>query len=302
MVKQIYWYVLAAFLFAAAGCGPKAKVTRTTPVADLRPYRVVAVRAAGSGQGANLVQQLEMGTVSQLASRCQFDSVVPASHLGSAQPDLVLDLNIQRAFRGGTGMIQNQNKAVVEVLAVLSDGVTQDLLGSAWIQGESSSVLVTGASPEGQAVDAVAKKIADVLGKSGCRGERIARAPEQPEQPAEGGETAGEAGGENGGAVGGESGQGDPARREGAEALNDEGKALFKQANIEGAVDKFKAASALYPDPRYDFNLCISYETLKRYDEALAMCQQVIDKKPEQRLVDKAKSRIAIIQDLRAGK
>ncbi len=304
--------LLSAALLVAVGCGPSAKVTRTTPVADLQSYGVVAVRADGNVSG-DLVQQLESSTIQQLAQRCQFSAVLPAAQMGQNKPDLVLDLNLQRTFRGGTGFIKNQNKATVEVLAVLSDGVSDDLLGSAWIQGESSSVMVSGVSPEGQAVDAVAKKIAQVLGNSGCKGPRVARAEPPPENGDTGsaGDTgdsgnAGDTGDSGNAGDTGDSGNagdtGDAAKKEGAEALNDAGKAAFKKADMTTAAAKFQAAGDLYPDPRYDFNLCMTYEALKRYDEAIATCQKVIDKQPEQRLIDKAKDRIEIIQQLEQGK
>ena len=111
MSRLSQWFIFAMLAFALSGCSASAKVTRTTPVADLRPYRVVGVRAAGTLQPGALLNQLEMSTISQLVKRCQFDSVVPAAR-SSGTPDLVLDLNIQRSFRGGTGMIKNENKVV----------------------------------------------------------------------------------------------------------------------------------------------------------------------------------------------
>ena len=83
-----------------------------------------------------------MSTVNQVMKNCQFDNVVLDGTAG-AQPDLWIDLNLQKSFRGGTGIIQNDNKATIEVLMVLSDGASEDLLGSAWITGESSSVSVS---------------------------------------------------------------------------------------------------------------------------------------------------------------
>jgi hypothetical protein len=347
------------------GCRASAKVTRTTPVANLQSYRVVGVRAAGIPRSYQLTNFLADATVKQLAKRCQFTNVVLANHAGNAKPDLMIDLNIRRMFRGGTSqIIQNPNKAVVDVLVVLSDGIDNDLLGSAWIRGESASVQVSGTmSPEGAAVKAIAERVAKVLAKSGCRGPRVARAPEddKTKTAASGGGSGGGAGGSdnnsanntnnggnntnnggnntdnnggnntnnggnntdnnggnntnnggnntdnnggnntnNGGNT--EGGGGDPnagAQKAMAETLNDEGKGMFKQANIAGALAKFQEAEKLIPDPRYVYNQCLAYEVLRKYDTATSTCKRVLTMKPSGRLKAKVDRRLGIIASLK---
>lgn len=299
-----------------SGCGASAKVTRSTPVADLQTYRVAGIRAQGIPQATGLVEQLGMSTVSSVMEKCQFDSVVLDGQAG-AQPDLWIDLNLQKSFRGGTGIIQNENKATVEVLMVLSDGIDDELLGSAYITGESSSVAISGTSPEGSAVDAVAKVIGDLLGKSGCTGTRVARAPDPVEPPPgdddddtpppsdDDDDDVPPPDDDDDDMPPGDDDDDDDtpnpeaAAKAAAEALNDEGKSLFKNGNVNGAVAKFEQAADTFPDPRYNYNLCVGYENLERYDEAAAQCQMVIDAKPEKRLIDKATNRLGIIKELR---
>ncbi len=318
---------LLAVSLAAVGCSASATVTRTTPVANLQSHQTVLVRAAGISKAQQFINELADVTVAEVSKKCQFASVMPANMAGGQRPDLLIDLNIRQSFRGGTGLIKNYNKATVEVLVVLTDGATDELLGSATIRGESAAVSTSGSSPEGAAVGAVAKKIAEVLSKSGCMGPRVARTyPNDNQGGAGGGSDAAGAGGGNGGAGAGGDGVGTGAGGAGAvgggvggggastvvggggaaavnkakaDALNNEGKNLFRAADLNGAIAKFEAAVVLFPDPRYHYNLCLSYETLKRYDDALTMCQTVLDKNPGKRLEAKATRRIGIIRTLK---
>ncbi len=308
-------------------------------MASLQSYKVVGVRAKG---GYNLSRILASQTVAQLSRRCQFTNV-ELSNYSRTKPDLILDLKIHRSWRGGSGIIQNQNKATVDVLLVLSDGIDSELLGSAWIRGQSASLALNVAgrpqAPEEDALGAVAKTVADILGKSGCRGPRVARAPDPPPTKIAkntsntgggntdgnngggntdgnngGGNTDGNNGGGNtdgnngGGNTDGNNGGGntdvanqgdDGAAKAKAEKLNSEGKQLFIAADIAGAVAKFEAAAQAHPDPRYDFNICLGYETLKRYKDALSMCKRVLSKNPSAKLRGKAQKRLKIIADLK---
>jgi len=336
--------------FVGVGCTASAKVTRTTPVANLKSYKVVGVRAKG---GYNLSRVLAASTIAQLSRRCQFTNV-ELSNYSQSKPDLILDLKIHRSWRGGSGIIQSRNKATVDVLMVLSDGLDSELLGSAWIRGESAAVALNinnrPQAPEEDALGAVAKKVASILSKSGCRGPRVARAPDPPPTTiakntsntgggnngggnngggnngggnngggnTDGGNNGGgnngggnNGGGNNGGGNtdGGNNGggntttagnqTGDTEAKARGEALNKEGKQLFIGANIAGAVSKFEAAAAAYPDPRFDFNICLGYETLKQYSKALAVCQRVLTKNPSAKLRGKTEKRLKIIADLR---
>ena len=294
-------HLLAPVALAAAaaltGCHPSAKLKQTTPVANLQSYGVVAVRGGEGSIDHRLTRQLVDQTILQLTGHCHFHQVVPMEQLGDQQPDLIIDLNIRGSSRGGSGLIQNANKAVVDVLVVLSDGINQDLLGTAWVSGESAAVMTGAESPESQAIGAVARELGQVLTRSGCTGQRVARAAEPPEGgggEAGGGEGGGEAGGEGtgGGGV-------DPERAAQAEALNDEGKKQFLAGEMEQALGTFQKAAGLVPDARYQLNICLAYEALKRYDDALATCEQVAAQTVNPRVAAKASDRIAIITELK---
>ena len=283
---------------ALASCAPSAKVKQTTPVANLQSVGVVAVRAAEGSIDHRLTRQLVDQAILQLTGHCHFHQVVPAEQLGGKQADLIIDLNIRGSSRGGGGLIQNANKAVVDVLVVLSDGINQDLLGTAWVSGESAAVMTGAESPEAQAIGAVARELGQMLTRSGCTGQRVARAPEPTEGEGGGAAGGGEAGG---GETGGGEGAGgvDPERAAQAEALNEQGKKQFLAGEMEQALGTFQQAAGLVPDARYQLNICLAYEALKRYDDALATCEQVAAQTVNPRVAAKASDRIAIITELK---
>jgi hypothetical protein len=279
--------VLAAAL-ALTACKASASIKHVTPVANLQSYSTVAVRGAPTTSDPHLTRVLIEDTVMQLAQQCQFHRVLPIEHVTDGAPDLIVDLNIRRSFRGGTGLVQNENKATVEVLVVLSDGISQELLGTAWLNGESAAVMTNAQSPEYQAVGAVASQLGKVLAKSGCTGDRIARAPAEPSDQTS---AAPEGGDPEPGS------EAETLAR--AEALNDEGKRLFLSADMNGALGKFQEAAQLVPDPRFELNICLAYEALKRYDDAIATCEKVAAQTANPRVAAKAKERVAINQHLR---
>ena len=86
-----------------------------------------------------------------------------------------------------------------------------------------------------------------------------------------------------------------------AEAANNEGKRLFRAAEIASAKEQFLLAIRLVPAPKYQFNLCLAHEALNEYDAAAAACQNVINGGTDQRLSEKAQQRLSIIADKRAG-
>jgi len=271
---------LAAPVGGLTACGPKATVRKASPVADLRVYRKVLVRGQ-SGQAAWQGDDLAKRTAAQLQALCGFEAVF-AGGQGGRDFDLILDLNILSSARGGGGIIKNPNLAVIEVAMVLSDGLSDELLGSAEIRGQSSSVLVNNNNPEQQALAVVSQQIGKILLKSGCTGPRIARVdpvPEEKPQPkAEKPEVTEE----------------QIAR---AEDLNNQGKTYFRGAQVSQAKDAFQQAIELNPDPRYMMNLCLAHEALKSYDDAIKTCEAVIAAKPEPRLATKAEQRILLIAD-----
>lgn len=266
-----------------AACGPSASVMRTTPVADLQSYQTALVRVAVAPGLERFAPVLEFATADSLRGRCNFGNVVGPSQLGDVRPDLILDLNIRGSARGGSGFVQNPNVAEVNVTMVLSDGLDESLLGSADITGKSSAVALTASDPENEALVEVGKRVAAILVKSGCVGQRIARtAPdvERP-QPASNG----------------------PALTEKqlaqAEAANDEGKRFFRAADIPAAKAQFELAIRISRDPRFYFNLCLAHEGLDEYEQAVQACEAVVASNPDPALADKANKRLAIIAEKR---
>jgi hypothetical protein len=270
--------LLLATVATTGACVPSAKVRRTTPVANLQSYRNVLVRVAAAPNANQHVAQLEFQTSDAMRQSCSFGRVMGATEQGQIKPDLIVDLNIRRTARGGGGFIKNPNLATVDVTMVLSDGLDESLLGSADIQGRSSAVLVQGENPEDQAISAVAKRIAAIMGNSGCKGERIARAedpaPANPGQSDPG--TTDPANPDPGTPAPGTpdpaTPAADPEAIAKAEAANDEGKRLFRAADIAAAKAQFEQAISFHDDPRFQFNLCLAHEALGELKQADAAC------------------------------
>ncbi|HUS66942.1 MAG TPA: hypothetical protein VMZ28_20530 [Kofleriaceae bacterium] len=294
---------------------------RITPVANLQVYSLVQVRGTGadaSGQGdAKLAYELERAALVKIREKCAFVDVVAGAQPAPRPPDLLLDATILRSGRGGDGLVQNENLAVVDVKLVLSDGVDQELLGSADIQGKSSGV-DTGGSPEQEALEAVAGSIADILVKSGCVGPRVARAtPPTPPGPVgtpPGPGTTPPGPGTDPGTgtttppgPGTDPGTGtttppadDPVAK--AEAENEAGKAKFRSADVAGAKAHFETAISIHKDARFVFNLCLAQEALNELDAAAATCQSINSMNPPAALADKVKLRLEIIADKKKNK
>jgi hypothetical protein len=287
-----------AVLLLFAACHPSATVERTTPVADLQVYRSAAVRVAAAPGLEAQVAPLEFALTNYLRQRCSFERILTGPEAQAGQSDLVLDLNVLKAGRGGDGFIKNENMATVDVLLVLSDGINGDLVGSAKIKGKSSQVQVSGDSPEQQALDVVARSVGEMLDKSGCSGPRVARAVETPVDAGPGAAPGGDAG------PGPEPGPGQVSaeQRAQAEAANDEGKRLFRAADLAGAMAQFADAEKLVPDPRYTFNICLAHEALEEWNDAVTACNRALGMKPSASLTDKINARIAIIRQRQAAK
>jgi hypothetical protein len=292
-VRASPWF-LAALI---AGCHPSASVEHTMPVANLQSYRTVALRVkstAFASQGQAM--SLEAAVLQKLQQTCGFSQVGP---VGATPADVVLDLNITNTSRGGGGLISNSSQARIDTLLVLTDGQNGDLLGTARIHGKSSGMIINGAPPENEAIDIVAKTVADVLAKSGCTGPRIARV-EEPKPPVTGpgvGSGSAAAGSDNPGPVGLGSPVGpDETHRAEADALNEQGKDKLRGADLPGAQAAFQQANALVPDPRYVFNLCLVYETQEQWDKAIASCRQARAMNPQPNLVTKIDHRLDLLQ------
>ncbi len=280
---------LAALL---AGCRPSATVQRTVPLANLVSYTGVVVRATGASESraGRLSLVLEHAAVDRIRRRCAFTDVQSGSDAPPDMPaELFLDVTVQRSFRGGGGLIQNENQATVDVKLVLSDGADEELVGAADIRGKSGGIVINNASPEEEAVNAVADSIANILVRSGCSGPRVARArPPARRPPPDTGEEDVELVAEQ---------QNDVVTK--AEAENEEGKRLFRSADVPGAKLHFQAAIRLHRDARYVFNMCLAEEALGRLDAAVSTCKSVIAMKPEPALAEKAKLRLQILAEKR---
>jgi hypothetical protein len=287
---RAYTWLLTALL---ASCHPSATVERTTPVANLKSYRTVALSVrstAFASQG--LASYLQTSVLQKLQRHCGFEQVGPA---GGAPADVVLDLNITHSGRGGGGFVSNNNLATIDTLLVLSDGQSGDLLGTARIRGRSSGMIINNERPEQEAIEVVAKSVTDLMWKSGCAGPRVARV--EPPPPQTGSGSVAHAGSATG--SGASQGSGTPpvddARRAQAEALNEDGKLKLRSADMAGALAAFQQANALVPDPRYQYNVCLTLEAQEQWASAVAACKQARAMNPEPRLVAKIDKRLELL-------
>lgn len=275
-----------ALLIAAAcvGCRPSATVEHTTPVANLKAYRAVALRVQSTAFAAQgQAVYLENAVTDKLRRACGFEQV---GRVGEVQGDVVIDLNITRVARGdSTGFVSNQNLATIETMLVLSDGQTGELLGTARIKGKSSGIVINNERPELEAIDVVAKTITEVLTKSGCSGPRIAKIEPTPAAatppPKEGSGAAP--------AI-------DESKRADAEKLNEQGKEKLRGADLTGAMGSFQQAVALVPDARYQYNVCLTFEAQEQWANAIAACKQARGMNPEPRLVTKIDHRLELLK------
>ena len=269
-----------------AGCKASASVQQTLPVANLQAMRTVGltVRAtAFAAQGQAMM--LEQAVTQKLQRQCGFSAV---GRPGSGPPaDVLLDLNITSATRGASGWGGQQSR--IETLLVVSDGVSGELLGTARISGKSSGAMLAGTPPETEAVEVVSKSVADVLAKSGCAGPRIARAEPPPDEtkPPDTGSNTGSAT---------DPGKPDESKKAEAEAINEDGKVKLRSADIPGALAAFQQANSIYPDARYQFNVCLALEAQERWSDAIAACQQAKAMNPQPSTAAKIDKRLALLQ------
>lgn len=282
-------HVMRPFLVAAvlAACHPSASVQRTMPIANLQTYHSVGLRITAVPQAQGQAYYLENAVLDRLHRTCGFESVTRA---GGAPTDLILDLNVVAAGRGGSGWIQNANLATIDTLLVLSDGSNGELLGSARIHGQSSQMALNTSNPEQQAVDVVAQTIGDILGKSGCGGPRLAKVAPPPPPPNTGSATAP---GQGSGSAVATSGDG---HRADADKLNDQGKDKFRTADLNGALAMFEQANNVDPDPRYVLNICLAYEALEKWGDATASCKQARAMNPPPDLAAKIDHRLDLLK------
>lgn len=261
------------------------------PVANLQSYRSVALRVHSSAYVTqDLSRLMEDSVLARLRERCGFEAVGAAN---GGPADVVLDLNITKHQRGGTGWIRNENQVLIDTLLVLSDGIDGELLGTATIHGKSSGTVINNRPQENEAIEVIAKSVAELLATSGCSGPRVARMPDPV--PA----STGSAGTGSAGQPGGELGSGavvDESRRAEAEALNEQGKEKLFGADTAGALALFQQANATLPDPKYQFNVCVALGAAERWDEAIAACTQARSMNPSAKLAAKIDQRLEALR------
>ncbi len=251
------------------------------PVASLNSYRTVALRVHSSAFAAQgQAMFLEQQTIEQLRKKCGFERV----EAGAGNADVVLDLNITNAGKGGGGWVSSGSTAFVDTLLVLTDGQDGQLLGAAKIHGTSSGVIINNAPPENEATGAIAKSIADIFAKSGCTGPRIAKVIDPgptPPPPGDGSNAPPPP---------------DESRRAEAEAIADQGKEKLYAADYAGALAAFEKANSLVPDAKYQFNICIVFGVQDQWDTAIAACQKAKGMNPPPALAAKIDRRIELLQ------
>jgi len=259
------------------------------PVANLKTYGTVSLSVRASAFASQgLAMYLEEAVVGRLRQHCSFTRI---ERPNQNPADVILDLNITSTGKGG-GIVSTSAVATIDTLLVLTDGQSGDLLGTARIRGKSSGSILNSRAPENQAVDVVATEIANLLAKSGCAGPRLARTEPPPSQkPATGSAVSqGSAGTTS------EPTTPDESKRAAAEQLNEDGKVKLRSADMKGALALFQQANATLPDARYQYNVCLAFEALEQWDNAVAACQQARGMNPEARLVQKIDKRLEALQ------
>lgn len=282
-MRLALWFLVTAL----AGCRPSAKVENTIPVANLQSYRTVGLRVQSTtfaSQGQAMF--LETAVLDKLRQKCGFEQV---NRAGGTPADVMLDLNITNTGRGG-GFISSSSTATIDTLLVLTDGQTGELLGTSKIRGTSSGMIINNAPPENEAVEVVAKAVADLLAKSGCSGPRIAR-----EVPTPTPDPKTEPTGTGSGTGSGSAAPIDESRRAEADAINEQGKDRLRSADVPGAIAAFQQANTVAPDPRYVFNICLALEAQEQWNNAIAACRQARGMNPESRLAAKIDARLELL-------
>jgi hypothetical protein len=287
----------ASLLFLAlAACRPSATVEKTIPVANLQAYQTVGLRVhtnAFASQG--LAMMFEASVTQKLQQQCSFTQV---TKVASPPQDVVIDLNITKISRGGSGLLTNPNLAEMDTLMVLTDGLDGQLLGTATIRGKSSGMMINNAKPEIEALEIVAKTIAEMFAKSGCSGARVARATPPPVAPDPGTPTTPttpDPANPNPNPTEPSNPVGDPARLTEAEELNARGREALIVADAKGAQALFQQANAIVKTAKFTYNICVSLIAQNQRDTALTACREARTLNPDPSLSTKIDSQLAIL-------
>lgn len=256
-------------------CHPSASVQNVTSVGNLQAVHSVGLRVHSSSFATQgVAMMMENAVAGHLKQQCSFEQIAPAAQ---APADLVLDINI---VNSGRGTEWGGSQTTIDTLLVLSDG-EGDPLGTAKIRGRSSGSITGGGGQDSEAIEVIAKTIADMLAKSGCAGPRLAKAAPDPVP---------DAGVGSGSAAG--PGAPDESKRAEADALNDKGKDRLFNADSQGALGFFQQAEALLPDPKYQFNVCVALGALEQWDAATQACNQAKGMNPPPKLAAKIDQRL----------
>lgn len=87
-----------------------------------------------------------------------------------------------------------------------------------------------------------------------------------------------------------------PSPAERADKLNEEGKELFRNNDLNGAANKFRQAIVLSPEGRFYYNLCYIYEKQGKLREALTACEAVKPNGAVDRVIKKTDTLIGMIR------
>jgi Flp pilus assembly protein TadD len=119
--------------------------------------------------------------------------------------------------------------------------------------------------------------------------------PEPPPTTGTGttGTTTGSAG--TGTGTGSNTAQPDEEKVAQAEALNEQGKDKLRSADMAGALADFQRANQVAPDARYQYNVCLAYEALEQWQNAVAACKQARGMTTDERLVAKVDHRLDLL-------
>lgn len=82
-----------------------------------------------------------------------------------------------------------------------------------------------------------------------------------------------------------------------AEQLNQEGQALFKQQDFNGAAQKFREAILFSPEGRFYFNLCYTLNKAGQYRDAITACENVDKYQASNPLKEKARELLEALRE-----
>ena len=275
------WFVAVALL----GCHPSASVERTMPVANLQTYRTVALRVSAVQQAQGQAYYLESSVLDRLHRQCGFEAVGRAT----GQPaDLVLDLNVtaRRPWRQRLDHQLEPRHARHAARPHRRPERRADRLGPhpRPVVADVGQQQQPGAAGRRRRRDDDRRHARQVRLHGPAH--REGRTPPPPPNTGSGSADAGQ---------GSAAAPDTEAHRADADKLNDDGKAKFRTADLDGAIALFQQANQLAPDPRYVFNICLAYEAQQQCQQATTSCQQARAMNPKPELPAKIDHRLDLL-------